>query len=71
MLITRDVDPDRPLLVQKKRVEAEETLYYDKRTGDFTIPGKGRVFLYDRSDNSSADGANPNGDKKPARPRWQ
>ena len=63
VLINRDVDPELPILVQKKRVEAEEVLFYDKRTGDFTIPGKGKVFLYDRSDNSGTPGAGPASDK--------
>jgi hypothetical protein len=65
VLITREVDPDRPILLQRKKVEAEEVLYYDKRTGDFTIRDKGQVFLYDRSDNSGAEGKNPAGDKNP------
>jgi len=66
VLINREVDPDLPILLQKKRVEAEEVLFYDKRTGDFTIPGKGKVYLYDRSDNSEANGTKPGGDKKPS-----
>jgi hypothetical protein len=65
VLINREVDPDRPILIQKKRVEAEEVLFYDRRTGDFTIPGKGMTLLYDRSDGSKADGANPEGAKNP------
>ncbi len=68
VLINREVDPDFPILLQKKRVEAEEVLFYDKRTGDFTIPGKGEVYLYDRSDNSEAKDTKPKGDPntKPA-----
>ena len=68
VLINREVDPDRPILIQKKRVEAEEVLFYDRRTGDFTIPGKGMTLLYDRSDGAKSDGANPRR-KNPARPR--
>jgi hypothetical protein len=64
VLINREVDPDLPILVQKKRVEAEEVLFYDRRSGDFTIPGKGKVYLYDRSDNSGAPGSKSDGDKK-------
>jgi len=51
--VTRKVDPETPTLIEKRRVEADEILIYDRRTGDFAIPGKGIVHLYDRSDNSS------------------
>jgi hypothetical protein len=51
--INRKVDADTPTLLEKRRVEADDILAYDRRTGDFTIPGKGVVYLYDRSDNSS------------------
>jgi hypothetical protein len=65
--INRKVDPDSPILLQKQRVEADEILAYDRRTGLFDIPRKGIVFLYDRSDNSSrAPGMNldvENGDR--------
>ena len=51
--ISRKVDPDSPVLIQQQRIEADDILAYDRRTGDFFVPGKGRVYLYDRSDNSS------------------
>ncbi len=51
--ISRKVDPDAPILIQKQRIEADDILAYDRRTGDFYVPGKGKVYLYDRSDNSS------------------
>ena len=57
--ISRKVDPTRPEVLQQQRIEAEELLVYDRRTGDFQIPGKGKVYLYDRSDNSQGVGKNP------------
>ena len=52
-----------PILVQQQRIEADDILAYDRRTGDFFVPGKGRVYLYDRSDNSSrTPEPNPDGD---------
>ena len=56
--ISRKVDPDRPEVLQKQRIEASELLVYDRRTGNFHVPGKGKVYLYDRSDNSRAQGMN-------------
>ncbi len=51
--ISRKVDPDTPTLVQKQRIEAVEFLAYDRRTGDFFVPSKGKVYLYDRNDGSA------------------
>ncbi len=56
--ISRKVDPDRPEVLQKQRIEASELLVYNRRTGNFHVPGKGKVYLYDRSDNSRAQGMN-------------
>jgi hypothetical protein len=58
ILISRKVDPLAPILLQQQRVEADELLDYDRRTGRFWVPDKGKVFLYDRSDNSRAHGMN-------------
>ncbi len=63
--ISRKVDPDRPQILQQQRIEASQLLVYDRRTGNFHVPGKGRVFLYDRSDNSRAQGLSPKGDLAP------
>jgi hypothetical protein len=57
--ISRKVDPDRPEILQQQRIEASELLVYDRRTGNFHVPGKGKVYLYDRSDNSKAQGMSP------------
>jgi hypothetical protein len=59
--ISRKVDPDRPEVLQQQRIEANELLVYDRRTGNFHVPGKGKVYLYDRSDNSRAQGMNLDG----------
>ncbi len=59
--ISRKVDTDRPEVLQQQRIEATELLVYDRRTGNFHVPGKGKVYLYDRSDNSRAQGMNLDG----------
>jgi hypothetical protein len=63
--ISRKVDPDRPLPIQQQKIEADQMLAYDRRSGDFFVPGKGKVFLYDRDAKPSetpAQDANDNGD---------
>ncbi len=45
--ITRKVDPDRPLELQRQMVHGEY-LNYDRRSGEFYVPGEGLVYLYDR-----------------------
>jgi hypothetical protein len=51
--INRKVDPDAPILIQQQRIEADDLLAYDRRTGDFMVPRKGKVYLYDHNDTSS------------------
>ncbi len=51
--ISRKVDPEVPLPIQQQRIEADQLLAYDRRTGDFFVPGKGKVYLYDRGDKPS------------------
>ena len=36
--ISRKVDPELPLPIQQQRIEADELLAYDRRTGDFYDP---------------------------------
>jgi len=45
--ITRKVHPDRPLEVQRQMVHGEY-LNYNRRSGEFFVPGEGLVYLYDR-----------------------
>lgn len=45
--VNRKIDPNQPIVLQKQRIQTEH-LIYDRRTGDFTAPGEGFVFLYDR-----------------------
>jgi hypothetical protein len=73
--ISRKIDPDTPTLLQYQRVEADYVLAYDHRTGDFEVPGKGIVYLFDRSNSSErAPGVNLDGGSKdrsaPAATRW-
>jgi hypothetical protein len=72
--ISRKVDPEVPLPIQQQRIEGDQLLAYDRRTGDFFIPGKGKVFLYDRGDKPAetqepdSDGTDVDGtgDRQPA-----
>jgi hypothetical protein len=50
--INRKVHPDHPLEIQRQRIEAEY-LSYDRRTGEFEVPVKGIVYLYDLESQSS------------------
>jgi hypothetical protein len=70
--VSRKVDPDFPEPIQQQRIEADTILAYDRRNGDFYIKGRGKVFLFDRSENSSSkeepdadtdDNKNGSGDK--------
>jgi hypothetical protein len=45
--VNRKIDPDRPIVLQKQRIQTEH-LIYDRGTGNFTAPGEGFVHLYDR-----------------------
>ena len=67
--ISRKVDPILPMVLQQQRIEAEELLVYERSTGEFHVPGKGKVFLYDRSDNSRDQGMSSGGDASSPRVR--
>lgn len=62
MAVSRKVDPDRPVLLSMQTVTGDR-LIYDRRTGDFQVPGPGMVYLYDRDSNDG----NPQG-LQPASP---
>ena len=47
LAISRKVDPDRPVLLSLQQITGDH-LIYDRRTGDFQVPGAGMVYLYDR-----------------------
>ncbi len=59
--ISRKVDPLAPTIVQQQRIEADEFLEYDRRTGDFYVPGKGKVYLYERNKKTTPGEAKPDG----------
>jgi hypothetical protein len=40
--------------LQKQWIEAKERIDYDRRTGNFFVPGQGIVYLYDRTKNSDS-----------------
>ena len=47
--VSRKLDPETRVLLQQQQIEGEHVLY-DKRTGDFFVPGPGLVYLYNRED---------------------
>jgi hypothetical protein len=49
LAISRKVDPDFPRPIQQQRLEAVDVLAYDRRTGEFYVPGEGTVYLYELS----------------------
>jgi hypothetical protein len=76
--ITRKVHPDRPLEMQRQIVQGEY-LNYDRRSGEFFVPGEGLVYLYDRpkkskdegsesTGNDASGGANPNAPRRTVTP---
>ncbi len=60
--INRKVDPVRPVELERQMIQGDY-LRYDKRTGEFYVPGKGYVHLYDRS--SGQDAAMQDGSANP------
>ncbi|SIO40684.1 hypothetical protein SAMN05444166_4447 [Singulisphaera sp. GP187] len=46
---SRKIDPDTRVLLQKQRIEGARVTY-DKLTGNFHVPGKGKVALWNRED---------------------
>jgi len=51
--INRKVDPDRPIELQRQMVQGDY-LRYDRRTGEFYVPGRGYVHLYERENPATA-----------------
>ncbi|WP_406697962.1 hypothetical protein V5E97_03815 [Singulisphaera sp. Ch08] len=48
---SRKLDPDTRVLLQKQRIEGARVTY-DKVTGNFHVPGQGKVSLWNREDKS-------------------
>jgi hypothetical protein len=59
MLLDRIDDPDKHILLHQQRFEADSMLGYDRQSGCYQIPGKGRISLYERAP------ADPASDKDP------
>ncbi len=59
--INRKVDPLSPIELERQMIQGEY-LRYDKRTGEFYVPGKGYVHLYER-EKEGDDGTGLPGDK--------
>jgi hypothetical protein len=72
--ISRKVDPDVSVVLEKQRIDAWDyktsaidkgqvdvpgRLDYNRRTGEFYVPGPGIVYLYDRPDDSQKAGERP------------
>ncbi len=64
--ISRKVDPDVKMVNELQRIDAwdynkptgQERLDYNRRTGQFFVPGPGTVYLYDREEDTAQAGAN-------------
>jgi hypothetical protein len=75
--VSRKIDPDVMIVNQQQIILADNRLDYDRRTGWFYVPGPGKVYLYDRSAESSdsesgsaspgQNGGLPNGSRIPRR----
>ena len=51
--VSRKLEPESRILLQQQQIESDH-LTYDKRTGNFHVPGPGLVYLYNREDKESA-----------------
>ena len=51
--ISRKVDPASPVLLEEQKIFGIDSLTYDRRTGEFEIPGEGVVWLYNRDNDKS------------------
>ena len=72
--IMRKVHPDRPVEMQRQIVQGEY-LNYDRRSGEFYVPGEGLVYLYDRPKKSAEEegpdskgNGNPGADNRGRKP---
>jgi hypothetical protein len=63
LAVSRKIDADLPIWLEKQMIYAEQELQYNRLTGDFRVPGPGRVYKWDRSDDSEKkkDGADQDG----------
>lgn len=68
---SRKTDPNTRVLLQKQRIEGARVTY-DKLTGNFHVPGKGKVSLWNREDNAenplSAPSAPSTAARRPIKP---
>ena len=67
--VTRKLDPDIPIILEQHIIYAEQRLDYNRRTGEFIVPGAGEFYKYERSNESektsSGDGSTDVSAKKP------
>ena len=47
VVINRIVDRDRHRVVKQQRLEADDSLDYDRRTGSYQVAGKGQLILFE------------------------
>ena len=64
---SRKTDPETRVLLQKQRIEGNQVTY-DKLTGDFHVPGKGKVWLWNREDDADGSVASPTAPGTATRP---
>ncbi|QEH32040.1 hypothetical protein OJF2_05090 [Aquisphaera giovannonii] len=49
--VSRKVDENRPVLLNRQKITGDRIIY-DRRTGDFEVPGAGVVYLHERGNQS-------------------
>jgi hypothetical protein len=54
-VINRKVDPDRPVLLSRQKLTGKR-IVYNRRSGEFLIPGEGMVYLHERGNSSTFQG---------------
>ena len=65
--ISRKWDPDVPVVLERQLIDAwdykkptgQERLDYNRRTGEFFVPGPGTVYLYNREEDNSQNAGAP------------
>ena len=59
LAVTRKFDPDVPVILEQHIIYAKRRLDYNRRTGQFSVPDAGRVYKYERKNESEK---TPDGD---------
>ncbi|MGP0066005.1 MAG: hypothetical protein ACLQGP_20695 [Isosphaeraceae bacterium] len=52
LAVTRKMDPDVPVWLEQHMILAKDRLDYNRRTGEFIVPGAGQFYKYERTNDS-------------------